>query len=123
MSLFLLIVAGMLAISAGLKVRTCVKAGLGVTIWTLLEGATVLGMVAAASPGPWSGSPLLRSAVPVAFLVMLVSSVQHGLRLRDFRRRRAESEAERLANYVRYLADAPETPESDEEGDDGASLV
>lgn len=115
MSILLFITAAMLAVSGAVKLRATSRIGMGLAPLALLEMAMAVALGFLALPGPLTGSALLRWSVPVALLLLVGSSVDHAMRLRAQRRRRAESEERRLASFVKYLSrseDAPSDPVS-----------
>lgn len=117
MTFLLFFTAGLVAASSVLKLRSTSRVGLGLRPLAILELVAALGLAALGLPGSLSGSPLARWAVPVAILLLVVSSVDHALRLRAWRLARAESEGGRLAAYVKYLSEAPEDDDGPDTGD------
>lgn len=117
MTFLLFVTAGLVAISGGLKLRSTSRVGLGMSPLALLEMVAAVMLAALILPGPLSGTAVVRWAVPAAVLLLVVSSVEHAMRLRAYRRTRAESEGGRLATYVKYLSELPDA-HGDEGGDD-----
>lgn len=117
MTFLLFVTAVFVAASSGLKLRSTSRVGLGLRPLALLELAAALGLAALVVPGPLSGTSVARWAVPAAILLLVVSSVDHAVRLRAYRRARAQSEGGRLAAYVKYLS---VQAEGDEGGDTGS---
>lgn len=118
MTFLLFVTAALVAVSGGLKLRSTSRVGLGVRPLALLELLSALILAGLILPSPLSGSALVRWSVPVAILLLVVSSVDHALRLRAYHRSRAESEGGRLATYVKYLSELP-----GEEGNPGNHRV
>jgi hypothetical protein len=109
----LLVMTGvLLLVSGGVKVRSGLRAGLGVQPLTHLELlASVVWCFAAGGGLGASGAGIWF--VPAGVLLVLASSVLFSLRMTEYRRRRAESEGSRLENYVNYLSGTADTSESD----------
>ena len=84
------------------------------------EVALVRLLAALILPSPMSGTALVRWSVPAAILLLVVSSVDHAVRLRAYRQARAESEGGRLATYVKYLSELPK--EEDGPGEDAPGI-
>ncbi len=105
MTFLLFVTAALVAVSAGLKLRSTARVGLGLAPLALLEMAMAVALGVLVLPSPLSGTAVERWSVPVAIVVLVVSSVDHAFRLRRYRRARAESEGGRLATYVRYLSE------------------
>lgn len=105
MTFLLFITAALVAISGGLKLRSTSRVGLGLAPLAVLEMVAALGLAALVLPSRWSGTTVERWSVPVAIVILIASSIDHAIRLRSHRRARAETEAGRLVNYVRYLSD------------------
>lgn len=104
MSMLLFATAAMLAASGGIKLRTTSRSGLGLAPLALSEMAVAVALGALALPGPLLGGVVVRWSVPAAVLLLIGSSIDHALRLRAYRRRRAESEERRLASFVKHLS-------------------
>jgi uncharacterized membrane protein YqgA involved in biofilm formation len=112
MTALLFMTGVLLLVSGGVKVRSGLRAGLGVQPLTYLELlASVLWCIAAAAGLGTSGAGIWF--VPAGVLLVLASSVLFSLRMTEYRRRRAESEGSRLENYVNYLSGTGDTSESD----------
>jgi uncharacterized membrane protein YqgA involved in biofilm formation len=112
MTALLFMTGVLLLVSGGVKVRSGLRAGLGVQPLTYLELlASVLSCIAAAAGLGTSGAGIW--VVPAGVLLVLVSSVLFSMRLTEYRRRRAESEGSRLENYVKYMSGTADTSESD----------
>lgn len=105
MALLLFLTSAMLAVSGAVKLRSTARRGSGPSLLALGEIIVAAALAWLALPGV-SGAALPRWVVPAAVLLLLGSSVHHGLRLGAYRRRRAESEGGRLVNYVRYISGA-----------------
>jgi hypothetical protein len=113
----LLSTAGLLIVSALVKLKAAERVGLGIAILPLLELFAALGLGAMAFLGsltPRSGLSLVVGGV----VLMVVSSVQVGGAVRRRGRQRTLSEGARLRTFVQYLsassqADAaePQPPE------------
>ena len=119
MTFLLLVTAAFVAMSVGVKLRSTSRLGLGMRPLALLELVAALGLAALVLPSSPSGTTVVRWAVPAAILLVVVSSVDHALRLGARRRARADSEGGRLATYLKYLSELPqddEAVESDEAG-------
>jgi hypothetical protein len=108
----LFVTAALVAVSGGLKLRSTSRVGLGFAPLALFEMVVALALALLILPSPLTGTLVERWAVSVAILVVIVSSVDHGLRLRQYRMARAESEGGRLATYIKYLSDMDEAGES-----------
>ncbi|NNF13661.1 MAG: hypothetical protein HKN72_10570 [Gemmatimonadetes bacterium] len=122
MTFLLFVTAALVAVSGGLKLRSTSRVGLGVRPLAFLELVSALGLAALILPNPLSGTAVVRWAVPAAILLLVVSSVDHALRLRAYRKARADSEGGRLATYVKYLSELPENeggPEAEGDGPAG----
>lgn len=115
MRFFILVTAAFLALSAGLKVRTVTRMGMGVTPLTLVEGLVAIALLLLVMPGSASGGVIARASVPFAIGVLVLSSAAHALRMRAYRRERARTEAGRLATYVKYLANAADAEDASTE--------
>lgn len=94
----------LLFISGGLKLRSSRRVGLGIAPLPLIEIVVGLlvgmaGMAAAAA-----GTTLPRWSLPVALLLLLVSTGHHATRLGEHRRRRAETEGGRLRTHLEYFS-------------------
>lgn len=94
----------LLFVSGGLKVRSSRRIGLGIGPLPLAEIVVGLfigmgGMAAAAS-----GVALPRWSLPVAILLVLVSTAHHASRLGAHRKRRAETEGGRLQTHLQYFS-------------------
>lgn len=109
MSLLLFLTSAMLGVSGAVKLRSTARAGLTPSPLSVGEMIVAAGVALLALPGMSDGA-LTRWAVPGAVVLLLVSTVRHGLRLSDYRRRRTESEGGRLANYLKYASGASEGP-------------
>lgn len=105
MTFLLFLTAALVALSAGLKLRSTSRVGLGLAPLAMLEMATAMGLAVLVLPSPLSGTAVERWAVPVAVAILVVASIDHALRLRAYRSARAESEGGRLATYVKYLSE------------------
>jgi len=116
MTFLLFVTAGLVAVSAGLKLRSTMRIGLGMSPLALVELAGGLALAALILPSPLSGTVVVRWSVPIAILVLIVSSVDHALRLRAYRRARKESEGGRLATYVKYLSEMDDGEDDGSEG-------
>ena len=110
MVVLLFLTSAMLLMSGAVKIRSTARAGLGQAPLSLLELLAALGMAIAALPGvgealaaPW--------AVLGSFALLLVSSTSHAFRIRAHHERRSETEAGRLANYVKYTSKPEEDPQ------------
>ena len=103
MTVLLLITSALLLVSGAVKVRSALRAGLGVPILSMLElfVAVVLTALAVAGLGGASGGSRL---VPLGVALMLLSSAHFAMRASGLRRGRAESEGARLVTYVRFLS-------------------
>ncbi len=103
----LLVTTGMLLIlSAGLKVRTASKAGLGLPLLLLVEIAAGIALPVvsvAVPPTPQGGFRMILTALAL----IVVSSVALSLRVRALARDREASEGARLVTYVKYLSSTP----------------
>lgn len=109
----------MLGVSGAVKLRSMARAGLTLSPLAAGEMVGAVGLALLAVPGMADGA-LTRWVVPGAVVLLLVSSVRHGVRLSDYRRRRTESEGGRLANYLKYASAAAEEPRrSGERGQSG----
>jgi hypothetical protein len=98
------LLAAMLAVSGALKARSGARLGIGVLPGAMAELLLGVGFAA---------TPLFAVSLPVwailfAVLLLLGSSIHYAVVLRRIRRRREESEAGRLAAYVRYLSSSSE---------------
>lgn len=113
MTFLLFVTAALVAVSGGLKLRSTSRVGLGFSPLALLEMVIALGLALLVVPSPLTGTAVERWAVPVAILVLVVSSVEHAFRLRDYRRARAETEGGRLATYVKYLSEVDRGSDDD----------
>ena len=113
MTFLLFVTAAFIAVSGGLKLRSTARAGLGYSPLAVLEMATALGLALLVLPGPLTGTEVERWAVPVGVVILVVSSVEHALRLRAYRRSRAETEGGRLATYVKYLSEVDRGSDDD----------
>ena len=118
MTFLLFVTAAFVAVSGGLKLRSTARMGLGYSPLALLEMLVAGALALMVLPNPLSGTAVERWAVPVAIVVLVVSSVEHAFRLRAYRRSRAETEGGRLATYVRYLSDTEEESEGDAREED-----
>jgi predicted RND superfamily exporter protein len=94
----------MLAASGGVKLRATSRIGLGLAPLALSEMAVAVALGVLALPGPLLGGAPVRWSVPAAVLLLIGSSIDHAVRLRAYRRRRAESEERRLASFVKHLS-------------------
>lgn len=108
MTFLLFVTAAFVAVSAGLKLRSTARVGLGLAPLAIVEMVSAIGLVLLVLPGPLSGTAVERWAVPVAIAILIVSSIDHAVRLRDYSKVRAESEGGRLATYVKYLSEMKE---------------
>jgi hypothetical protein len=108
MSVLLFLTAAMLAVSGAVKLRATSRIGMGLAPLALLEMAVAVALAFLGLPSPLSGSAFVRWSVPAALLLLVGSSVDHGVRLREHRRRRAESEERRLQSFVKYLSTTDE---------------
>lgn len=112
MTFLLFVTAALVAVSGGLKLRSTNRVGLGFAPLALLEMAVAMGLALTILPSPLTGTTVERWSVPVAILIVIVSSIDHFVRLRRYRKARAESEGGRLATYVKYLSEM----DDDEDG-------
>ena len=110
MSVLLFLTSAILLMSGALKVRSTARAGLGQTPLAPLEIVASLGLAISALPGGGS-APTAPWAVLGAFLLLFVSSTAHAFRIKAHHERRSETEAGRLANYVKYMSSAEEDPQ------------
>ena len=93
----------LLAASGALKARSAARSGIGVTLLPLVELLFAVVVAALAMAGLASGG--LGLGVLVTSVVLVIgSSIDHAGKLRARRRQRQETEASRLAQYVRYSA-------------------
>lgn len=106
MTVLLFLTAAMLAVSGAVKLKATARAGLGLAPLALLEMAAAVGLAILALPG-MPAETLSRWSVPAAVLLLLGSSVSHAIRQRTHRRRRAETEGGRLANYLKHISGPP----------------
>jgi hypothetical protein len=98
------ITAILLVVSGGMKLRSSRRLGLGIGLMPVVElvFGLLIGMAGlAAAVGSF---PLPRWSIPVAVLLVLVSTGHHASRLSERRRSRAETEGGRLASHVRYFS-------------------
>ncbi|MDH3270194.1 MAG: hypothetical protein OEN56_02605 [Gemmatimonadota bacterium] len=116
MTFLLFVTAAIVALSGGLKLRSTGRVGLGYAPLALLEMVAAVALALMILPGPFSGTPLERWAVPMAFLLLVTSSIDHALRLRTYRRARADTEGGRLATYVKFLSEMETPPDANESG-------
>ena len=93
----------MLGVSGAVKLKSTSRAGLSLSPLAIAEMVVAVGIAVVAFPGVADGSTT-RWAVPGAVLLLLGSTMRHGLRLAEYRRLRADSEGGRLANYVKYMS-------------------
>jgi len=113
MPILLFTAAALLAVSGALKLRSTARIGLGPAPLALAEMAAALGLAFLALPNPFFGTAFARWSVPAAILLLVGSSIDHAVRLRELRRRRAESEERRLATFIEYgLRSGEERPEA-----------
>lgn len=117
MTFLLFVSAALVAVSGGLKLRSTSRVGLGMRPLALVELVSALVLAALILPSHFSGTAMVRWAVPAAILLLVVSSVDHALQLREYRHARAESEGGRLATYVKYLSELPKGDEGGEGSD------
>lgn len=113
MTPLVLVAATFLGGSAFFKARATLRLGMGISVFVVLEAAAALGLVVVGLPGPFSGSAIARWSVPLAVLLLLVSTIDHGRRLKAVRDRRASTEGGRLAAFVKYQSGS--TGEADRE--------
>lgn len=109
----LLVLTGLLLLVSGaVKARAGLRAGLGIQLLTLVELAAALVWCGGAAVGAGTvGAGAFF--VPVGVLLVLVSSAHFWTRMSAYRRERAQSEARRLENYVKYLAGADDVSQPD----------
>lgn len=108
MPVLLFLAAAMLAVSGAMKLRATSRMGTGLAPLALLEMVVAVAIAFLALPGPLAGTPILRWSVPAAVLLLVGSSVDHALRLREHRRRRAASEERRLRSFLQHLSRSDE---------------
>ena len=100
----LLVITGTLLAASGLiKVRSGLRAGVGV------PGLAVVEILFGAGSGAIAimGEPAVAVAgwfVPVGVGLVIVSSILFALKLGDARRRREVTEGKRLENFVKHLS-------------------
>lgn len=94
----------LLFVSGGLKIRSSRRLGLGMGLMPLAE--VVLGLVVgmAGMAATVGGVSLPRWSIPIAVLLVLVSTGHHATRLSERRRRRAETEGGRLQTHLEYFS-------------------
>lgn len=114
MIFLLFVTAALVAVSGGLKLRSTSRVGLGLAPLAILEMVAALCLALLVLPSPLSGTAVERWSVPAAISILIVSSIDHAVRLRAHRRARSETEGGRLATYVKYLS------ELDGEADDSS---
>lgn len=99
-----------LVLSGALKLRATGRVGLQPSVLAVGELLAAPVILFLALPGPFTGSGVARVAVPLAFVLVVGSSVRHAIRLRAYRRYRTETEGGRLVSYVKYMTGDDETP-------------
>jgi hypothetical protein len=113
--LLLFLTSAMLGVSGAVKLRATGRAGLSPSPLAIGEMLLALGIGLVALPGMADGS-WTRWVVPAAVVLLLTSTVRHGMRLGEYRRRRADTEGGRLANYVKYVSQADGGPSTFDDG-------
>ena len=94
-------------VSAGLKVRSAPRTGLGIGLLTLVEGLAGVGLVATTVPGVVP-LPMTAAAGMTTVGVVLFSTLSHLAKLRSFNRAREESAGSRLYASITYgIGNAP----------------
>lgn len=119
MTFLLFVTAALVAVSGGLKLRSTNRVGLGFAPLALLEMVVAMGLALMILPSPVTGTAVVRWSVPMAIVIVIVSSIDHFLRLRRYRKARADSEGGRLATYVRYLSEMDDGEAADGSTDSG----
>lgn len=104
------VTSALLVLSGALKLRATGRAGLQPSVLAVGELLAAPLIMFLALPGPLAGSGVARAAIPLAFLLVVGSSVRHAMRLRAYRRYRSETEGGRLVSYVKYMSGSDETP-------------
>ncbi len=103
MTALLLVTSVLLLASGAVKVRSALRAGLGVPILSMLELFVAVVLTALAVTGFGDASPGTR-LVPLGVALMLVSSATFARGASGLRRGRAESEGARLVTHVKFLS-------------------
>lgn len=103
MTLLLIVTAVLLLASGIVKLRAGERAGLGLSLLSLLEVLVGLLLVGASFASPLTPTQGLGVVVASVVLV-LFSSLRMWVRLRDLQRKRDLSEGSRLETYVAYLS-------------------
>jgi hypothetical protein len=112
MTALLFMTGVLLLVSGGVKVRSGLRAGMGVQPLTYLELLASVLWCFAAGAGLGT-SPAGIWFVPAGVLLVLASSVLSSMRMTEYRRRRVESEGSRLESYVKHLSGTADSSESD----------
>ncbi len=107
---FLVVLAALLLLASGLlKLHAAERVGLGLAVLPLVEVVAALGLLAVSVLRPLGVAAGL-TAVVGSLTLLLASSLQVGIAMRQRRRSRELSEGARLRTYVQYLS-APVDPE------------
>lgn len=103
MALLLLLTSTLLVLSGVIKIRWCVKAGMGVSWPALLELAVAAAALLLAGTGS-AASRTVAWIVPAGVLLVILSSSAHVLKIDAYRRDREARLGARLDTYIKYLA-------------------
>ena len=103
MTALMLITSALLLASGAVKVRSSLRAGLGMPILSMTELFVAIALAALAGAGLGDASAGSR-LVPLGVALMLISSTNFAVRVRGLRRERFESEGARLVTYVKFLS-------------------
>ena len=111
MALLLVLTAVLLVASGLVKLHAGDRAGLGVTVFPLVETVAGLALLGAVALGRRPSVHGGLAIVVCAVALVLVSSLLVGTAIARRRRSREDSEGARLVTYVKYLSrrDPPET--------------
>jgi len=104
MSLLAFLTAVLLALSGLLKIRSGQRVGVGSSPMAMAEVVAGVALAVVSTGTVFGALVPPRWAVPASVLLLLVSTIEHGMRLRAQRLQRADSEGGRLVAHVKYLS-------------------